>query len=99
MTIHVNIGEAKTQLSKLVAAVLRGERVILDRAGEPQVELVPVDRDHASAAIYEQRMAWMGSGRGKMPEGAGDLFLEPTYTDEELEEIENNPLIPENRVT
>ena len=98
MTIHVNIGEAKTQLSKLVAAVLRGERVILDRAGEPQVELVPIDRERASAAVYEQRMAWMGSFRGKMPENAGDLFLEPTYTDEELEEIENNPLIPEKHV-
>ena len=42
MTIHVNIGEAKTRLSELVAAALRGEDVVLDKAGAPQVKLVPV---------------------------------------------------------
>jgi prevent-host-death family protein len=40
MTIHVNIGEAKARLSELVAASLRGEEVILARAGEPKVKLV-----------------------------------------------------------
>ncbi len=43
MTIHVNIGEAKTRLSELVAAAVRGEDVVLDRAGQPQVRLVKVD--------------------------------------------------------
>jgi prevent-host-death family protein len=42
MTIHVNIGEAKTRLSELVAAALRGEEVVVDKAGAPQVKLVPV---------------------------------------------------------
>lgn len=42
MTIHVNIGEAKTRLSELVAAAVRGEDVVLDKAGDPQVRLVPV---------------------------------------------------------
>ncbi len=31
---HVNIGEAKKRLSELVAAILRGEEVILSRAGK-----------------------------------------------------------------
>lgn len=47
MTIHVNIGEAKTRLSELVAAAVRGKEVILDKAGEPQVRLVPVEQARA----------------------------------------------------
>jgi prevent-host-death family protein len=58
MTIHVNIGEAKTRLSELVAAALRGEEVVVDRAGEPQVRLVPVDR--AIRNVREKRMAAFG---------------------------------------
>lgn len=44
MTIHVNIGEAKARLSELVAASLRGEEVILARAGEPKVRLVALPK-------------------------------------------------------
>lgn len=43
MAIHVNIGEAKTRLSELVAAAVRGEEVVLAKAGSPQVRLVPVE--------------------------------------------------------
>ena len=91
MTIHVNIGEAKSQLSKLVAAALRGERIILDRAGEPQVELVPINEGHVSQTLREKRAAWIGSGAGKMPPGAGDLFLEPTISDEEAKAFDTEP--------
>ena len=38
---QVNIHEAKTQLSKLVEAALRGEEIIIARAGKPAVRLVP----------------------------------------------------------
>jgi prevent-host-death family protein len=41
MTIHVNIGEAKTRLSELLNAIKRGERVVIMRAGEPEAEIVP----------------------------------------------------------
>ena len=40
MATHVNIGEAKTRLSELVAAAVGGEEVVLDKAGIPQVRLV-----------------------------------------------------------
>jgi prevent-host-death family protein len=62
MTIHVNIGEAKTRLSQLVAAALRGEEVVLQKAGQPQVRLVPVD-DASRAereAIAKRRVAAIG---------------------------------------
>ena len=91
MTIHVNIGEAKTQLSKLIAAVMRGERVVLSKAGEPQVEMVPVDADRADSLLREQRMAWIGSGAGKLPGNAGGVFLEPDFTDEELNAFDIDP--------
>jgi prevent-host-death family protein len=37
----VNIHEAKTQLSKLIEAIGRGEDVIIARNGEPVARLVP----------------------------------------------------------
>ena len=42
MTIHVNIGEAKTRFSELCAAALRGEEVIVQNAGVPKWKLVPL---------------------------------------------------------
>jgi prevent-host-death family protein len=42
MATHVNIGDAETRLSELVAAAVRGEDIILDKAGYPQVRLVPI---------------------------------------------------------
>ena len=40
MTV-VNVHEAKTQLSRLLEAVERGEEVIIARAGQPIATLVP----------------------------------------------------------
>lgn len=42
--IEVNIHEAKTQLSRLIARVEQGEEVVIARAGEPVVKLVRADR-------------------------------------------------------
>jgi antitoxin (DNA-binding transcriptional repressor) of toxin-antitoxin stability system len=42
MTIHVNIAEAKAKLSGLISAALRGEEVVIDRDGKPQVRMTPV---------------------------------------------------------
>lgn len=36
-----NIHEAKTQLSKLIEAVLQGEDVIIAKAGKPLVKMIP----------------------------------------------------------
>jgi prevent-host-death family protein len=38
----VNISDAKAHLSRLVARVARGERIIIVRAGKPVAELRPV---------------------------------------------------------
>jgi prevent-host-death family protein len=40
---QVNIHEAKTQLSRLLAKVAAGEEVVIARNGEPVARLVPVE--------------------------------------------------------
>jgi prevent-host-death family protein len=90
MTIHVNIGEAKTRLSELVAAALRGEEVVLDKAGDPQVRLVPVpEADQARRKeIVAKRKAAFGALAHKYRHlhGTDALDVPPSMTDEELEE-------------
>lgn len=67
MTIHVNIGEAKTRLSELVSAAVRGEEIVLDKAGEPQVRLVPVGSasDAERERVAAKRRAAIGMWRDK----------------------------------
>ncbi|WP_417508288.1 type II toxin-antitoxin system Phd/YefM family antitoxin [Microbacterium sp.] len=38
---QVNVHEAKSQLSALIAQVLAGEKVTIARAGQPVVDLIP----------------------------------------------------------
>ena len=89
MTIHVNIGEAKTRLSELVAAALRGEEVVLQKAGEPKVRLVALP---AAAALEDEaraakRRAAIGFAREKYAHLPPEAFdVPPSMTDEELEE-------------
>ena len=90
MTIHVNIGDAKTRLSELVAASLRGEEVVLQKAGHPVARIVAFgDARHAAElARAAQFRSWIGSFAGEFPPGAGDAFLEPAYSDAELDSFE-----------
>ncbi len=43
----LNIHEAKTQFSRLVEAVARGEEIVIARAGVPAARLVPIEREKA----------------------------------------------------
>ena len=99
MGIHVNIGEAKDKLSQLVAASLRGEEVILARAGKPVARIVGLEDAVAEVAAAERAKraaAWdacFGSLAGKFPPSASNIFLEPSFTEEELDEMYKNDLI------
>ncbi len=89
MTIHVNIGEAKTRLSELVAAALRGEEVVLQKAGEPKVRLVALPEAAAleQEARAAKRRAAFGFAREKYAHLPPEAFdVPPSMTDEELEE-------------
>jgi prevent-host-death family protein len=43
-----NIHEAKSRLSKLIEHAMSGEEVIIAKAGQPMVRLVPVQPDETS---------------------------------------------------
>lgn len=88
MTIHVNIGEAKTQLSKLIAAAKRGEEVVITRAGQPEVRLVPADPDQRLKEIAEKRRKAFGMWKGKIP----DIDWFEPMSEEELAQFYDAPL-------
>ena len=77
----VNIGEAKTRLSELVAAALRGEEVVLAKAGTPQVRLVPVEEARAAELqkIAEKRKAAFGMWKDALD--GYDLSIEALKAD------------------
>jgi len=92
MTIHVNIGEAKTRLSQLIAAAKRGEEVVIQRAGSPEVRLTPIDPDLGGRERAKRRRAAFGSLKGKI---ADIDWFEP-ISDEELALWHDGPLLSEN---
>ena len=84
---QVNIHEAKTRLSQLIADVENGEEVVIARAGTPVARLV---KEQPERKVYRQ------AGRMK-----GEFWFAPDYdkADEEIlemfEESINAPLFPE----
>jgi prevent-host-death family protein len=57
MTIVVNIGEAKTRLSELVAKVEAGEDVVIARDNRPVARLAPLAEQARARAILEDTLA------------------------------------------
>lgn len=55
MPAKVNIHEAKTQLSALVARAEAGEEIVIARANKPVVRLVPVDPSKAQRRLGEAK--------------------------------------------
>lgn len=74
MTIHVNIGEAKTRLSELLAAAACGEEVIVNKAGVPFATLVPTPE--ATAIARETRAAKRQAALGCLAEKYKDYPAE-----------------------
>lgn len=77
MALQVNIHEAKTHFSKLLAWVREGEEVIIARAGVPVARLVPV--------TVKEGERVPGTAKGK-------IFIAPDFEaplpEEVLEEFE-----------
>jgi prevent-host-death family protein len=40
--VHFNMHEAKTNLSRIIERVERGEEIVIDRAGAPVAKIVPL---------------------------------------------------------
>lgn len=49
----VNIHEAKTHLSRLLAEVAGGDEIVIARAGKPIARLAPVDRPRRMADLLD----------------------------------------------
>jgi prevent-host-death family protein len=49
--LEVNVHEAKTHLSRLLARVARGEEVLINRAGKPVARLVPAAHPHGPRVL------------------------------------------------
>jgi prevent-host-death family protein len=81
----VNMHEAKTHLSKLVARVESGEQIMITRAGKPAAKLVPV----AQAKPGKRKLGgW--EGRFQMPSDE-----EWKKMDEEIEQMfEESEIFP-----
>ena len=75
----VNMHQAKTSLSRLVARALTGEEIVIARNGEPLVRLVPVPKERKPRV----------PGRYK-----GKIWISPDFefTDEEITELFEGPL-------
>lgn len=80
--VRVNVGQAKTELSKLLVRVEAGEEVEIARDGIPVARLVPVEPPSAGSRFLAAR----GSMRGLITIGEGSEF-----TDAELDEMLDNP--------
>ena len=65
MTITVNIGEAKSRLSELIARAEAGEEVVIARSNAPAVKLAPLDESARRAALFSQARTMRDSGKLK----------------------------------
>ena len=71
----VNIHEAKTNLSKLIAKAMAGEEVVIAKAGKPVVKLVRVSKYGGKKVLGSAR------GIGELKEG-----WDAPLTDKEMAE-------------
>ena len=68
----VKMHQAKTQLSKLIAAALAGEDVVIARGSEPVVRLTPI------APVVKKRVPGRYKGQFEVP----DSFFDPLPEEE-----------------
>jgi prevent-host-death family protein len=75
MAAQVNVHEAKTHFSKLLARVSQGEEIIIARNGKPVARLVPVTPEPAQRplGIFKGQI-WMAPDFDETPEEIIDLF-------------------------
>ena len=78
-----NVHDAKTQLSKLIERARAGEEIIIAKAGEPMVQLVPVES--ARLPRPRRKPGQLAHLRDQVP---SDIWFEPAFTDEELDRME-----------
>jgi len=81
--MQVNVGQAKTELSKLLARVEAGEEVEIARDGQPVARLIPIDRPDGPGARF---LAARGALAGQI-----SIAEDFEFTEAELDEILDEP--------
>jgi prevent-host-death family protein len=72
-----NISQAKATLSRLVARAMRGEQVIIAKAGRPVARLVPFDYETSPRDLEQgiwQGKVWMAEDFDELPEELRKAF-------------------------
>lgn len=79
----VNIHEAKTHFSKLLARVDKGEVVIIARAGKPVARLMPIEEKKPDRPIGKFKgKIWIAPDFDELPEEFLEAFYEgPVFPD------------------
>jgi prevent-host-death family protein len=81
----VNIHYAKTHLSRLIEAVLKGEEVIIAKSGEPKVKLVPFTKKKTKRKGGQLKgKIWLADdwNSDKTNKEIADLFYKSAISDE-----------------
>jgi prevent-host-death family protein len=78
-----NVHDAKTNLSQLIEAALRGETVTIARRGKPAVKLVPIETENKSPKRISAFEALSGTLTGKA------VIIDPDWwkPDDELADL------------
>jgi prevent-host-death family protein len=66
----VNIHEAKTHLSRLIAKAAKGEPFIIAKAGRPMVKVIAIDAPEPK----KMRRLGFGAGTSKVPDDIKTMF-------------------------
>jgi len=93
---QVNVHQAKTQLSQLLAEAEAGEEVIIARAGKPAVRLVPVSRTDETPrrrpglfkdeAEFEFDMDWWAAHKEQVAAAFNGMSVEEYRAEQERRE-------------
>jgi len=76
MSVQMNIAEAKSKLSELVARAERGERVVLARKGKPAVILTPLAAQDQPLTPF-QKACGAFARLGELSDEANALLMAP----------------------
>jgi prevent-host-death family protein len=82
-----NISEAKASLSKLIEKVLKGDEVIIGKAGKPVAKLVPYDLETSPRQLGVGNWhgkIWLADDFDELPEEIEQLFTGEADEDESV---------------
>jgi len=82
-----NISDAKASLSKLIEKVLKGDEVIIGKAGKPVAKLVPYDLETSPRQLGVgnwRGKIWLADDFDELPEEIEQLFTGEVDEDESV---------------